>query len=177
MDTGALMTALLLNFVRMIKAPTQKRQEILDKGITPSFRKNRGLRDDYLARFSKEIRPLRTTAHVIAEIQGLAETRVGLYSQDLCSFWRHSFDFLLGKDLDESLVRLIELRELNRIVCEIGVIDTALIHLTHKEGGILLSTDRRLIGRAREQSVAVISEFEFACGVPLADGASNHPHG
>ena len=168
-DTGALMTALLLNFVRMMKASREKQQKIVNEVVANYFHNSTRLQSDYLSRFSKEIRPLRTTAHVIAEIHGRARSRLALHGEDLCSFWRHSFDFMLGKDLDESLVKLIDLRESNKVVCEIGVIDAAIIHLTHKEGGVLLSTDHHLMGRAQEQGVAVISEYEFACGEPIRD--------
>lgn len=165
-DTGALLTALVLNFVRMIQAPRHKQEEILNKAIAPYLRQNPGLRNAYLARFSREIRPLRTTPHVIAEIHGLAKakSRLNLHSQDLSSFWRHSIDFLLANNLDEALVRLIDLKDLSELVCEIGPSDTAIIHLAHIEGALLLTTDGRLLGRARAQGVVVMSDYEFACG-------------
>src|SRR5947208_875908 len=142
-DTGVLLTALVLNFVRLIQVPRQKQQEILYRGINPYLR-NPNLQKAYLAHFSSEIRPLRTTPYVIAEIHGLAKSRLKLYSQDLSSFWRYSIDFLLARDLDESLVRLIDLKNLREVVCEIGPSDTAIIHLAHREGSVLLTTDGRL---------------------------------
>lgn len=166
-DTGVLLTALVLNFVRLIQVPRQKQQEILDRGINPYLRHDQNLRMAYLTRFSSDIRPLRTTPYVIAEIHGLAKSRLKLYSQDLSSFWRYSIDFLLAKDLDESLVRLVDLKNLSEVVCEIGPSDTAIIHLAHREGSVLLTTDGRLLGRAREQNVIVMSEHEFMHGVPI----------
>ncbi len=166
-DTGVLLTVLVLNFVRLMQVPRQKQQQIFDRGIATYLRNDPNLRRGYLARFSREIRPLRTTPYVIAEINGLAKSRLQLYSHDLRSFWRHSIDFLLAKDLDESLVRLIDLKDLSEVVCEIGPTDAAIIHLAHKEGGVLLTTDGRLLGRAREQSVIAMSEYEFAHGAAI----------
>jgi rRNA-processing protein FCF1 len=165
-DTGALLTALVLNFVRMIQVPGHKQQEILNKAIAPYLRQSQSLRDAYLSRFSRDIRPLRTTPHVIAEIHGLAKakSKLNLHSQDLSSFWRYSIDFLLANRLDEVLVRLIELRDLSEVICEIGPIDTAIIQLAHKEGAVLLTTDTRLLGRAREQGVDVLSDYDFVFG-------------
>lgn len=169
-DTGALLTALVLNFVRMLQVPKHKQQEIIGRGIGPYIRQDTGLQKAYLTRFSREIRPLGTTPYVIAEIRGLAKSRLKLHSHDLSSFWRHSIDFLLAKNLDESLVRLIDLKDLTEVICEIGPSDAAIIHLAHKEGAVLLTTDGRLLGRAREQNVIVMSESAFAHGVPIPQG-------
>jgi rRNA-processing protein FCF1 len=166
-DTGALLTALVLNFVRMIQVPKQQQQEILDKGIALYLRHTPRLQSAYLARFSGVVRPIRTTPHVIAEIHGLAKSRFGLHSQHLSSFWRHSITFLLTNGLDESLVRLVDLRDFNEVVCELGPIDSSIIHLAHMDGGVLLTTDTRLGGRARDRGVSVMSDYEFAHGAPF----------
>lgn len=170
MDTGALLTALVLNFVRMIQVPRHKQQEIIDRGIGPYVGKDSSLQQAYIARFSRDIRPLGTTPYVIAEIHGLAKSRPKLHSQDLSSFWRHSIDFLVARNLDESLVGLIDLMDLTEVICDIGPSDTAIIHLAHTEGAVLLTTDRRLLARAREQSVIVMLEHEFAHGAPIPRG-------
>lgn len=169
-DTGALLTALVLNFVRMIQVPRQKQQEIIHRGIGPYIREDSSLQQSYLARFSRDIRPLGTTPYVIAEIHGLAKSRLKLHSQDLSSFWRHSIDFLRARNLDESLVGLIDLMDLTDVICDIGPTDTAIIHLAHKEGAVLLTADGRLLGRAREQNVIVMLEREFAHGAPIPRG-------
>jgi hypothetical protein len=151
----------------MIQVPTHKQQAILDRGIAPYLLHDPNLRKAYLARFSNDIRPLRTTPYAIAEIHGLAKSRLQLHSQALSGFWRHSINFLLAKDLDESLVRLIDLKDLSDVVCEIGPSDTAIIHLAHREGSVLLTSDGRLSGRARDQNVTVMSDLEFAHGDPI----------
>jgi hypothetical protein len=166
-DTGALLTALVLNFVRMIQAPQHKKQEIIDRAISTYMRRNPSLQEAYLTRFARDIRPLGTTPYTIAEIHGMAKSRLELHSQDLSSFWRHSIQFLLSKNLDEALIRLIDLKDLSEVLCEIGPSDTAIIHLAHKEGAVLLTTDGRLLGRAREQHVRVMLQNDFAQGAPI----------
>lgn len=166
-DTGALLTALVLNFVRMIQAPKHKKQEIIDRAIGTYMRRDPSLQEAYLTRFARDIRPLGTTPYAIAEIHGLAKSRLELHSQDLSSFWRHSIQFLLSKNLDEALIRLIDLKDLSELLCEIGPSDTAIIHLAHKEGAVLLTTDVRLLGRAREQHVSVMLQNDFAQGAPI----------
>lgn len=164
-DTGVLFTALVLNFVRMIQVPKEKRQAILERAVAPYLLRDSNLREAFLRRFLQEIRPLRTTAHTIAEIHGLAKTksRLALHSADLATFWRYSIDFLLATHLDESLVRLTELKDLKEIVCELGPSDTAIIHLAHIEGAVLLTTDAKLMERAKKY-VEVKSQYEFASG-------------
>lgn len=138
----------------MIQVPKHNQQEMLQRGVNSIFLYDPLLRKAFLDRFSRDIRPIRTTAHAIAEIHGLAKakSRLALRSQHLGMFWRHSFDFLLAKDLEESLVRLIALKDQSDVVCEIGPSDTAIIHLAHKMGGVLLTTDSRLVGNSTSTS-------------------------
>lgn len=166
-DAGALLTALVLSFVRMIQAPNHKKQKIVDRAIGLYMRGDARLQEAYLTRFARDIRPLGTTPYVIAEIHGLAKSRLELDSQDLSSFWRHSLQFLLSKNLDEALIRLIDLKDLSEVICEIGPSDTAIIHLAHKEDAVLLTPDARLVRRAREQHVSVMLEREFAYDAPI----------
>ncbi|MGA2742686.1 MAG: hypothetical protein ABSG65_35260 [Bryobacteraceae bacterium] len=94
------------------------------------------------------IREKLTTSHVIAEIQGLAKTRLKLSGDDHLTFWRTGIDLLTQWGLDEKLIRLLEMAgrsELKERLLDIGVADTGLIELAARNNCILITQDERTL--------------------------------
>jgi hypothetical protein len=89
-----------------------------------------------------------TTSHVIAEMQGLANSRLKLSRDDRVAFWRASIDLLTLWNLDEQLIRLLDMasrKELRDRLPDIGIVDTGLIELAAQSGGILITQDERTL--------------------------------
>lgn len=143
-DTGPLLTVLTLNYVRMIGATDEKRRSILKRIISDDLFKSPIFEEGYLRLFDS-IRTVLTTSHVIGELQGL-QKRLKLQGDDLKNFWLTGMDFLKSKNIDEKLLRLLDMHgreELREAVCVIGPTDTGLIDLARKEGCVLLTDDER----------------------------------
>lgn len=154
-DTGPLLTVLALNYVHAIHAPKVKRDKILTKA-NEDLLKNPTRQERYLQLFSG-IRTILTTSHVIGELQGLQKGRLDLEREDKKQFWSHSMNFLCMKNIDEQLLRLLDMHgreDLREVVCLIGPTDTGLIDLARKEGCVLLTDDERTLAvRAWEEGV------------------------
>ena len=96
------------------------------------------------------IREKLTTSHAIAELHGLERSRLKLHDDDLLHFWRTSIDLLTQWDIDERLVRLLDLASSERFrTClpEVGLIDTGLILLATEHGCALITEDERTLAR------------------------------
>jgi len=93
-----------------------------------------------------------TTSHVIGEIQGLAKTRLKLSGDDRLSFWRASIDLLTQWNLDEQLIRLLDMARrpaLKERLLDIGIVDTGLIEFAaHNNCVLITQDDRTLAARA-----------------------------
>lgn len=140
-DAGPLLSALILQFSR--SAAPERKQGILQRSrIADYLRTEPGPQRAFSELFGS-IREIKTTSHVIGELQGLQTLR-DVEQQD---FWRSGMHWLAKKQLDEQLVRLLDLSSshLQNSVCSIGPCDTGLIELAHREGAILLTDDRRTL--------------------------------
>jgi hypothetical protein len=96
------------------------------------------------------IREKLTTSHVIAELNGLEKGRLGLYGDGRLNFWRTSIDLLIQWDIDEELIRLLDLasdESFQACLPEIGAIDTGLIQLALRHGCVLITDDERTLAR------------------------------
>jgi len=143
-DTGPLLSALVLHYQAM-------------RGSRPSFQSF--LEDPLLIREQQEqfldmlaaIREKLTTSHVVAELQGLAKARLKLSGDDRLGFWRNSIELLVQWNLDEQLIRLLDLasrEEAKLRLPEIGIVDAGLIELAARDNCPLITNDGRLAGRA-----------------------------
>jgi len=98
-----------------------------------------------------------TTSHVIAELQGLEKSRLGLRGNERLRFWRTSIELLMLWSIDEKLIRLLDMaadENFKNLIPEIGLVDTGLIHLALKHGCALITEDERtLFPRALEVGV------------------------
>ncbi|HTX33361.1 MAG TPA: hypothetical protein VME43_00005 [Bryobacteraceae bacterium] len=88
-----------------------------------------------------------TTSHAIAELTGI-ESRLRLYGDDLLDFWRTSIDLLRQWDIDETLIRLLDLasdKAFEECLPRIGITDTGLIELALKNRCVLITEDERTL--------------------------------
>ena len=87
-----------------------------------------------------------STSHVIAELNGLEKSRLALYGPELERFWSESIDLLTQWNLDEALVRMLDLaRQTELSLIRIGVIDAGVIELARRHGCLLMTEDERTL--------------------------------
>ncbi len=145
-DSSALFSALILNY------------DLREVGYGRSPRFARVLADPLRNTIAQQrflelvgsIREKLTTSHVIGELNGLEKTRLGLYGHVRLDFWRTSIDLLVQWDMDEQLIRLIDLAadgSFRGCLPEIGVTDTALIQLALRHECVLITEDERTLAR------------------------------
>jgi len=145
-DTGPLFSALVLNYdlPRIAFGRARRFTHTLEEPLRSH--NNPSLFLDILG----SIREKLTTSHVIAELNGLVKTRLKLGDEDRLSFWRTGIDLLLQWNIDETLVRLLDLaRDENSKAClpRIGAVDTGLIHLAIEHNCALITEDERTLAR------------------------------
>jgi rRNA-processing protein FCF1 len=143
-DSGPLFSALVLNYdLRTIRYGQLPRfTHVLDDPLTNTFAQRRFLE------LLGSIREKLTTSHVVAELSGLERSRLHLYGDGLLDFWRTSIDLLTQWDVDERLIRLLDIagnETFQRCIPRIGLIDTALIHLALRNECVLITQDERTL--------------------------------
>jgi len=139
-DSSALFSALTLNFERL-EAGSRIRDRLGSCLKAPLL--DRGAQEEFLLLITSIDEKL-TTSHAIAELLGLEKTRLGLYGDDLANFWRASVELLLLWNIDEKLVRLLDLARDDRFQTRlpvIGFVDTGLIELAFRSGCALITED------------------------------------
>lgn len=145
-DSGVLFTVLTLNYIRRGHFPEPKRTRILSS-LDTELRASEGRQQAYLLMMSSIGVPL-ITSHVVGELQGLQTSRLGLKDHNLRFFWLHSLEYLLERNLDERLLRLLDMygrADLREAVCNIGPADAGLIDLALSVGCPLLTDDERTL--------------------------------
>ena len=89
-----------------------------------------------------------TTSHVIGELQGLEKSRLNLHEDNHVNFWRSSIHLLTQWNLDENLIRLIDLashESLGSSLPRIGPSDAGLIELALRHDCVLITQDERTL--------------------------------
>jgi rRNA-processing protein FCF1 len=140
-DTGPLLSALVLHYQR-----GPRRRPSFDSFLEAPLLVEEH-QEQFLNLFAS-IREKITTSHVIAEMQGLANARLGLTGGDRFEFWHASIDLLIQWRLDEQLVRLLDMasrQELRNRLPDIGIVDTGLIELAAQNGCVLITQDERTL--------------------------------
>ncbi len=155
-DTGPLITVLTLHFLNETQADTNRRSTILRRVVTKEVLEIPAYEERYLNLF-KSVKSLMTTSHVIGELQGLQSSRLKFNGNDLRRFWLSGLEFMRGRKLEETLVRLLDMADRDYLragICRFGPTDTGLIELARKEGCVILTDDERTLAtRAWEQGV------------------------
>jgi len=150
MDTGPLLSALILDYVR--SSPRARRDSILANSRVASYLSgNETLQKSFL-HFFDAVQTILTTSNVIGEIQGLQTLR-GQYQRE---FWVGGVRLLRQKRLDERLLRLLDMEssDTNKEFMQVlGPTDTGLLQLAKSEGCRLLTDDRSLRSHARQEGI------------------------
>ena len=96
-----------------------------------------------------------TTSHVLGEVNGLVNVRLGLREPELGRFWDGSIDLLTQWNLDERLIQfLVFARESGSQIKRVGLVDTGLIRLAQENGCPLITGDEKTLAPlAHEQGV------------------------
>lgn len=153
-DAGPLFTILVLNYARKPDMPAVKRNKILQEAKEDLVRRPE-CQEGYLELFTS-IRTVVTTSHVIGELQGLWKSRVNRKGDDLRLFWQRSMEFFMEKNLNEELLRLLDLQgreESCEAVCALGPADAGLIDLAQRERCSVVTDDWDLAQRLRSKNV------------------------
>jgi rRNA-processing protein FCF1 len=142
-DSGPLYSALILNY-------------LLDQGRGSSAG-NYGIHDPLLdevtqrsfLRLLSSIKEKLITSHVVGELQGLVNSgRSNLHGDYRARFWRAGTDLLTQWNVDEKLVRLLDLashKDLGSCFPRIGPTDTGVIDLARRHGCLLITEDERTL--------------------------------
>jgi rRNA-processing protein FCF1 len=166
-DTSVLFIVLGLHYIQRAHLPEPKRRSILALLDDSALREQR--RQDAYLQLVAGIRAALITSHVIGELQGLQISRLKLSGDDVKHFGSHCIDFLLLKNFDEQLVRLLKMRHgTDRQRLElIGPPDAGLIRLALAERCPILTNDvRTLSGRARQAGVECLIARDLVADGP-----------
>jgi predicted nucleic acid-binding protein len=149
-DAGPLLSILVLKYA--FRLDPDAANAVIDRSAIASYLRANSAQRSMIHLFDN-VRGITTTSHVIGELQGLQLLKNGSQT----AFWDASMNWLKTKELDESLVSLMELHShpVRRTwVCEIGPPDCGLIELAIRQNVPLLTDDRRtLAARARQNGV------------------------
>ena len=141
-DSGPLFSALALHFV------------FEEEALGQTARFDSGLEEPLLTRTAqlgflnlmRSIPEKLTTSHAIAELHHLQRSRLKLHGPKLETFWQTSIDLLRLWNLDERLIRLIDIsQDLAPSIPESGLVDTGLIDLARLNGCTLITQDERTL--------------------------------
>ena len=166
LDTGPLLNALTLNYVKMASLSRQAGERLLETAFASEFRDSPSRQEAYLLLISKIKTPL-ITSHVIAEIQGHTKG-LKLTGESFRSFWFESCRFLRLQSFDERLVRLLEMSNqasMQEAVYRIGPSDAGLIALARSENCPILTDDRTLASLAWKNGVDCRMAKDLVCFV------------
>lgn len=145
-DSGPLFSALVLNYD--LRGIGYGRSPRFTHVLADPLRNSTAQRP-FLELLSS-IREKLTTSHVIAELNGLEKGRLRLFGDGRLDFWRMSIDLLVQWDIDETLIRLLDLasdESFRACLPEIGVIDTGLIQMALQHECVLITEDERTLAR------------------------------
>ena len=145
-DSGPLFSALVLHY--QFREMRRGRRLAFDSCLEEPLL-TMPLQEQFLS-LLYSIREKLTTSHVIGELQGLGTSRLKLYGDDRLNFWRASIDLLMQWNIDEQLIRLLDMAnriELTDRLASIGVVDTGLIELAAKNGCVLITQDEGTLAR------------------------------
>ena len=105
LDAGPLFSALVSNFnvLDIDRGRLMRCANALDSSLRSEEAQRTLLR--VLGTIPKKF----TTSHAIGELQGLQSSRLRLFGEDLVSSWQASIDLLKQWQVDEELIRLLDL--------------------------------------------------------------------
>jgi hypothetical protein len=104
-------------------------------------------------------KPIQTSPHVIAEIQGLAKSRLDWYGERLASFWRFAQGELARLRLQEQLIRIVEMDPDD--LPSFGPTDTSLLALAARTDSLMLTDEGELRGRCDRRQIRAWGSSEI----------------
>lgn len=104
-------------------------------------------------------KPIHTSPHVIAEIHGLVQSRIGWRKQRLSAFWQFAHEELTGLLLDEHLIKLVKMRPED--LATFGPTDDSILELAAQTDGVVVTGDRGLGGRLTQKQIRVLDRYEI----------------
>ena len=103
-------------------------------------------------------KPIQTSPHVIAEIQGLAKSRLEWYGERLASFWRFAQRELVRLGLQEHLIKIVEMDRDD--LPSFGPTDTSLLALAARSDSLVLTDEGKLRDRCDRKQIRVRGSYE-----------------
>jgi hypothetical protein len=103
-------------------------------------------------------KPIQTSPHVVAEIHGLAKSRLEWYGERLASFWRFAQRELARLRLQEDIIRILEMDPDD--LPSFGPIDTSLLALAARSDSLVLTDEGKLRGRCDEKQISVWGSYD-----------------
>jgi rRNA-processing protein FCF1 len=144
-DTNVLYEFLLWRFSEAAKIPL------------PESASNYLSSDDLRTAFNwyvEKAKPIYTSPQVIAEIHGLVQSRAEWYGQRLADFWGFAQRELARLRLEERLVQVKEMKRED--LKEFGPIDSSILELAKRTGGVVVTEEGDLNGRLRREQIGIL---------------------
>ncbi len=158
-DTGFLAESFIINYFEKVN-----KNDYIAKEAEKIFKKGNNYKQKYI-RFLNSIAVFITTANVITEANGILKSHYDIQGKSLQELWKSSIPFLIQKQLDENLLKIIELsqnQDYKKIFYEINFIDVGLIELAKRSNLKIVTKDKRtLSNEANNQAVEVIVLQDF----------------
>jgi rRNA-processing protein FCF1 len=152
-DTCVLYDALIINYLRY----NTDKQKHADWNLE-LYQGKKELEKNYPI-FLSEIKIFITTSHVIGELQRHILNTLHINDKNFKSFWEVSIDYLKNKNLDVLLISLLDISiksKFNKLILDIGYVDTGLIELAQMNNLKIVTNDiKTLTIRANNVGVKV----------------------
>jgi len=104
-------------------------------------------------------KPIQTSPQVVAEIHGLAKSRLEWYDERLASFWRFAQRELARLRLQEDLIRILEMDPDD--LPSFGPIYTSLLALAARSDSLVLTDEGKPRGRCDGKQIRVWGSSEI----------------
>jgi len=104
-------------------------------------------------------KPIHTSPHVIAEIDGLLQARADWHGPRLSAFWRFAQEELTRLILDEHLIKLVKMHP--QELAEFGPTDDSILELAAQTGGAVVTGEGDLRGRLTKDQIRVLDRYQI----------------
>jgi rRNA-processing protein FCF1 len=106
-----------------------------------------------------EAKPIQTSPHVIAEINGLLQARADWHGPRLSAFWRFAQEALTRLMLDEHLIKLVKMHPQDLV--EFGPTDDSILEIAVHTGHVVVTGEGDLRGRLTKDQIRVLDRYEI----------------
>jgi rRNA-processing protein FCF1 len=104
-------------------------------------------------------KPIHTSPHVIAEINGLLQARADWHGPRLSAFWRFAQEDLTRLMLDEHLIKLVKMHPQDLV--EFGPTDDSILEVAVQTGRAVVTGESDLRGRLTKDQIRVLDRYEI----------------